>query len=935
MLLPDLTIPAVAVRAPPVLVEPETEEDLLLTLLPTPQPVVIPDDEVTDDRVGPDVAALRAAERYPVDSPVVPVDSTLREIFTQTAQRRFRATLNQLDPRVLAKLEQPFGKDNITQCFYSTPGLRHVLLPLWKSGFLAGCQADWDAFAAAYFPVRLLRDLLQDYGNVPFQGVRGFPTTWETETEVNTDRVSMATAALLHFNGSVADLVRWIGGPHVGAHRDHLGILQRLETSNVDDQVIHDLRRIFVDGIPAVCNVSSTEENFAAFYRYGNHSTVDEEPEKTLKALVKDNRKGFTLLFDPRATLFMLHCHVTPQGVVDLNTPYKNPRPIFDSSFRPYSWCFAINDWTTKDTEPELTFAGAELGFMVWLYNLRITYPSEEIYIADDDVSGAFRLMKYHPNLTAMHTSLQSGYCVVNTGGTFGDNTSPSNFDPIGMARRQLSWYLWKHDPAVKEKVKSYLPPLQLAASPSESEVESFCPADADKINTGVLDSDGARVAPPLHMHVDDALYADVSGFIFHTIYTSVAALFGILGYPTIQAPSTLSLDKFEAWYNHERKLVGRRFNSRTLSVGLLPYKRDQLLALLLEWLAKSTFDLLEVAHLLGVIENHTKYARWARCWYFSFQNSVRRALLVRYQIIARRYNRQGREYVILRELPSHLKERMFSIIAREKAQLIWTTRQRFSVDLTMRASLGHLTAYLRDAENPWETPLGMIIPREPHFWSRGDASLTGGGAYCPRLRFWFEVVWSPSTRAGTKFKDQSAPGAVHINALEFIVVILQLAAIHVRLDTMSQEDQAFCFPEGRPDIPVWLGETDNTVSLSWENRATARTSQGQGLVSVYAELLRTTRVHTRCQHLAGVLNVVADDISRNDFSLSFPDRAAKLFRIHPSVASLDFFLPSPELIQLLTLRLSSKLNPVPCVLPAVLGQFVPAGSTISGSVTL
>jgi hypothetical protein len=57
--------------------------------------------------------------------------------------------------------------------------------------------------------------------------------------------------------------------------------------------------------------------------------------------------------------------------------------------------------WTHKDNEPPLTFAGAELGFMIWLYNLRITYPSLEIYIADDDISGAFRLMRYHPNCMA------------------------------------------------------------------------------------------------------------------------------------------------------------------------------------------------------------------------------------------------------------------------------------------------------------------------------------------------------------------------------------------------------------------------------------------------------------------------------------------------------------------------------------------------------
>ena len=139
----------------------------------------------------------------------------------------------------------------------------------------------------------------------------------------------------------------------------------------------------------------------------------------------------------------MLHCHLTPQGVVDLNTVHKNPRPIFDSTFRPYPWCSAINDRTSKDNEPRLTFASAELGFMTWLYNLRITYPDVEIYIADDDVSGAFRLMKYHPNLMALHTSIQAGYAVVNTGGTFGDNTSPSNFDPIGLARRIRASALW------------------------------------------------------------------------------------------------------------------------------------------------------------------------------------------------------------------------------------------------------------------------------------------------------------------------------------------------------------------------------------------------------------------------------------------------------------------------------------------------------------
>ena len=146
-------------------------------------------------------------------------------------------------------------------------------------------------------------------------------------------------------------------------------------------------------------------------------------------------------------------------------------------------------------------------------------------------------------------------------------------------------------------------------------------------------------------MHVDDAMYADVGEHLEHTICTSVAALFDVLGPPTNpQVPSVLSTDKFEAWYNHERKLVGRRFNSRILTVGLLPYKREQLATLLVTWSAMVSFDLLELSILLGTIENHTKYALWARCWYFALQNSMRRALFARHQILCRKHNRTTRE---------------------------------------------------------------------------------------------------------------------------------------------------------------------------------------------------------------------------------------------------------------------------------------------------
>ena len=399
------------------------------------------------------------------------------------------------------------------------------------------------------------------------------------------DRLAQVSAALLHFNGSVADLVRWIGGPHVGAHRDHPSILATLSAAGLPATLLQTLARIFYQGIPSYCNADSTEDNFAAFYRYGNHSTVMADPAKAYKAMLKDNKRGFTLLFDKRLLLFLLHSHTTPQGMVDLQSAFKNPRPIFDSSFRPEVWCLAINDWTSKLTEPPLTFATAELLFMQWLYNLRVTYPTSDIFLGDDDVSGAFRWLKYHPNLVGLHASLMCGLGVLNTGGTFGDNTTPSNFDPIALARRLLAQHLWSTDSPDIARALQYLPSLQFAPSPSRAAARSFVQADRDAMNPGVLRPDGTRLPPPYNMHVDDNLYADVGPLMLRTIGASVAALFAILGPPTNPAvPPALSFDKFEGSYNHQRKMVGRLFDSRKLTVGMLPHKRTELLQTLGDW---------------------------------------------------------------------------------------------------------------------------------------------------------------------------------------------------------------------------------------------------------------------------------------------------------------------------------------------------------------
>ena len=114
---------------------------------------------------------------------------------------------------------------------------------------------------------------------------------------------------------------------------------------------------------------------------------------------------------------------------VDVDNPYKDSRPVFDSSFRPKVFCEAINDWIDPDLEGDISFRNSVKKYLKVIYNMRITYPFVPIYQADDNITNAFRLFKYNPVMVAMHAFWGHGYLGFCTGMTFGDNASPANFD--------------------------------------------------------------------------------------------------------------------------------------------------------------------------------------------------------------------------------------------------------------------------------------------------------------------------------------------------------------------------------------------------------------------------------------------------------------------------------------------------------------------------
>jgi hypothetical protein len=249
--------------------------------------------------------------------------------------------------------------------------------------------------------------------------------------------------------------------------------------------------------------------------------------------------------------------------------------------------------------------------------------------------------------------------------------------------------------------------------------------------------------------------------------------------------------------------------------------------------------------------------------------------LIQRYHILKRWYDRSDRPARLREALPPSLYARLSSLVAKDKAVLLWNSNAQMPTSTPIRSCIDALYTYLANSTNRWKQPIAFIVPRVPHAVSLGDLSQNGGGGYCAKLRFWFDLTWSDRIKHATKSLRPTDPDYVHINSLEFIVVVLQLIAVATRLASLSDSDRLLAFPDGLPTMPVLLSHTDNTSAKSWANRVTSKSSQGQRLIGLYAEILRTCNIGLNCDHIAGVKNAIADFISRpTHFNLSYSERA-------------------------------------------------------------
>jgi hypothetical protein len=805
-----------------------------------------------------------------------------------------------------AQKEQSFGKDNILQSFTTEPVLLHITLPVLKQGFLD--DHDMNNLFRASPSIGHLWSEYERVKDIDWSPLREPNPNWQTQERIDQHRVDMRLACLFHYDMDLAAVHRCLGGNHVGAHRNVKKILARVKHL-LPPKLYRDLRRVLVDGCPAIFNTEGTAKEFQEMYAYGNHPTVTGNLAKVMKTMNKEDRKDHVLTFPAWVAPFIPHLMITPNGFVV--KPGKNDRLVFDASFMLHLLSRPFNQFIDLADEPDIVFGEAWIQFLVSIYNLRITFPDLEIYLMDDDVASAFRQLKYNPNIISAKGILIDMFLFIATGLTFGDRSSPPSFEPIARTCIAVSTELSAGRHPVPE-FPEYLDHVRFTPPPPPG--LRFTPARADRYNPGVPHQpDGSSQFPVTYkMHVDDNLYAAAGvDHMRWAMRCSIAGLQAVFGAndPDLR-PCQPDMEKFfQHLVSYERRQLGFVTNTRTMTVTIPDDKRHEVVALLRTWSSSTTrysFTLKEAAELLGQLVHICRVCSWGK---FLFQN-VHHEMIAALQRNAYRIENDPkfRDIITQRDrYRSHPTDSSkYRFFCKKVARAIFDSKARTFITNQMHAEIDFLLKVLSSPDTyRWGSPIAHLIPREHDYESFHDACPKGAGGFNSDQDYWWIVEWPEEIFRRTLLPPTNKH-YISNNLLEYSAQIFGLAGAILAWEQES--------PATRPPHPLVLLWTDNMTARAWTKKISGiKAPQGRALARLFAHLLMFSDLGVESAHIAGVLNVVADFLSRlsethDVSSFTYSDLQTKF----PWLTLSRRYVPSNELLALVCSALSNAYVPLP-----------------------
>ena len=726
------------------------------------------------------------------------------------------------------------------------------------------------------------------------------------DSPVDQHRALDMGCALLRFNFIYGDMIRWLGGPYTDDHRDWSSVFDQLNMV-ADQPPPPGYPPIDYDRVFRVCTEGTPlRGNFQADYASASRRNSQPHPDSLLKCaadvdakIQKEEKLSYHLVL-PRFLwrflpgLFLCLFRVAyrwgdPKArlCVDPSTPLHKDDKGNPNRFIP-------DPGVEPDENPPIFYGTALLRYLQWLWNLRISYPFEDILQMADDISAAFHRVLYHPDMAIIFSCVWRDMLVVPVGSIFGARSGPSFY----MQKGEMRSHFVQHFPNPDD-----LPHTDLAAQivlpddPSPDERAAFAQAVPDSRHHGIkrAQSDNPERRQPVF--VDDSANAHIKRFIRMVINCSVAAAYILFGFPDDDPnrPPCINPKKWEKHVSHLLLFLGYQICTRTMKV-IWPIAKREKLAIFLDAILDK-----QLAHPKPIPCTPHECSR--------FLGLIRHAAVCSPQGIYRSLRFQHIFNDAIKRAPQRFMLRR------------WYQRNRIHLPKHVINELKRIRASISsDLMDPlWCRPIGLIIPRDPTITFYTDASTVGLGGWSSASELNF--MWRLRTTEFTAFGASQTTGhnnpqyqevdldpqGHHINILEFVAIIIQLwiGIRQIFRQAMDSTSVIALIPPGGHRI---LCLADNSSAVSWLRYA-SRTKRPN--VRRLARLLQGFLAHPLCaeflqvqgKHLPGIDNIGADILSRFKKWKSWDS----VMEAHIPLKTLPICQLPPELLSTIALLLTSE----------------------------
>ncbi len=195
---------------------------------------------------------------------------------------------------------------------------------------------------------------------------------YEQQQCIDTQRVDMASAMMIHFGIDPSKLVRFLGGEYTGYFQDVQKILQA-NRGNVSPKDLAHMERILLDGCPDELTFEEPLSNKMKMISRGNSKSFNKNPDIVKKTMNKEDRYIHVIPMDALICLLSPYlCHTNQTMLLREN---NNPHLCYNATTTRKPTDIVINQITPVRHEAPITFGKVKQQLYANIYNTRISYP--------------------------------------------------------------------------------------------------------------------------------------------------------------------------------------------------------------------------------------------------------------------------------------------------------------------------------------------------------------------------------------------------------------------------------------------------------------------------------------------------------------------------------------------------------------------------------